>query len=71
MEVQSGKPKCLTCQVKLALDYDISIDDGYGDLIATVKGSCPKCNQEYLWTEHYVYKGFSQLKKRLDKSVGL
>jgi 5-methylcytosine-specific restriction endonuclease McrA len=66
MEIKNGKPKCLVCGTKLELDYDISIDDGYGGLTANVKGTCPKCQQEHLWMEHYIYQGFSQLKKRLD-----
>ena len=66
MEIKSGKPKCLACNVAVNFEYDLSVDNGYGGLTTCSTGTCPKCEQKYIWLEHYSYTGYSQLKKRVD-----
>ena len=66
MEIKNGKPKCLACNATVNFEYDLSVDNGYGGLTTCSVGTCPKCNQEYIWLEHYSYTGDSQLKKRVD-----
>ena len=69
MIIDTDNPICPDCGTVLEASsfWKVVGLDALGSLIVSAIGQCGSCGACCEWDEHYAYKGFVNLEKRLDK----